>query len=1047
MYKKVDTSLDFIQREKEVIEFWKENGIFEKSVEKNEGGEEFSFYDGPPTANGKPHVGHVLTRSMKDLIPRYRTMKGRHVLRKAGWDTHGLPVELEVEKLLGLDGKQQIESYGIEPFIKQCKLSVWKYKSEWEKMSDRVGYWADMDNPYVTYDDKYIESEWWALKRMHEKGLLYKGHKIVPYCPRCGTALSSHEVAQGYKLVKENSAVARFKVKGAKNRYILAWTTTPWTLPSNVALCMNPDEPYVEIAAEGVNYILAEALAGKFFEEYKVVAKKRGKDWEGLEYEPLFPETTAEIKRISPASSAVKAHYVVCDGYVTMGDGTGVVHIAPAFGEDDYKVGKKYGLPVVQLVNERGCFDERFESLNGIFAKKADKAILDRLEKEGTLFKVLPYEHDYPHCWRCDTPLLYYARSSWFIEVTKVKSDIIAANRSVNWMPDNIKDGRMGNFLENVIDWGLSRDRYWGTPLPVWVCPDCGEIEVIGSKEELKQKCGLDKNADIELHRPYLDGLVCKCPRCGGKMKRTPEVIDCWFDSGSMPFAQYHYPFENKETFERTFPADFISEAVDQTRGWFYTLLVINTILFGKAPFKNCIVLGHVNDKNGIKMSKHKGNVVDPWSVLDKQGADAVRWYFYSSSAPWIPSRFSEETVSETQRKYIGTLWNTYAFFTLYAEIDQYDPSKYDLKKCRLSLMDKWILSKLNSLTRFIDEGLEKYEICESARALQDFSDLLSNWYVRRCRDRYWGADMTEDKIAAYTTLYTVLVTLSKLTAPFTPFIAEMIYNNLVPAFYKNAPVSVHLCAFPVSDKKYIDKQLEAAMDEVTDIVILGRAARNAGNLKNRQPLSEMYVVTDKEVKLSKEETAIILDELNVKKLKKADDAEKFLSYKLKPQLKTLGPKYGKQLGAISKFLAECDGKEVVNAVKNGGGYEIKELGVTLLLEDLQIFPQSEEGFVAAEDRGITVALNCELTEELLKEGCERELVSKIQNMRKEAGFEVTDRIEVYYVAEGRALAVLNEAKFAADVLAEKVESGMPQGFTREQNVNGEKVTLTLVKK
>ncbi len=845
MYKKVDTSLDFIQREKEVIEFWKENGIFEKSVEKNEGGEEFSFYDGPPTANGKPHVGHVLTRSMKDLIPRYRTMKGRHVLRKAGWDTHGLPVELEVEKLLGLDGKQQIESYGIEPFIKQCKLSVWKYKSEWEKMSDRVGYWADMDNPYVTYDDNYIESEWWALKRMHEKGLLYKGHKIVPYCPRCGTALSSHEVAQGYKLVKENSAVARFKVKGAKNRYILAWTTTPWTLPSNVALCMNPDEPYVEIAAEGVNYILAEALAGKFFEEYKVVAKKRGKDWEGLEYEPLFPETTAEIKRISPASSAVKAHYVVCDGYVTMGDGTGVVHIAPAFGEDDYKVGKKYGLPVVQLVNERGCFDERFESLNGIFAKKADKAILDRLEKEGTLFKVLPYEHDYPHCWRCDTPLLYYARSSWFIEVTKVKSDIIAANRSVNWMPDNIKDGRMGNFLENVIDWGLSRDRYWGTPLPVWVCPDCGEIEVIGSKEELKEKCGLDKNADIELHRPYLDGLVCKCPRCGGKMKRTPEVIDCWFDSGSMPFAQYHYPFENKETFEKTFPADFISEAVDQTRGWFYTLLVINTILFGKAPFKNCIVLGHVNDKNGIKMSKHKGNVVDPWSVLDKQGADAVRWYFYSSSAPWIPSRFSEETVSETQRKYIGTLWNTYAFFTLYAEIDQYDPSKYDLKKCRLSLMDKWILSKLNSLTRFIDEGLEKYEICESARALQDFCDLLSNWYVRRCRDRYWGADMTEDKIAAYTTLYTVLVTLSKLTAPFTPFIAEMIYNNLVPAFYKNAPVSVHLCAFPVSDKKYIDKQLEAAMDEVTDIVILGRAARNAGNLKNRQPLSEMYVVTE----------------------------------------------------------------------------------------------------------------------------------------------------------------------------------------------------------
>ncbi|MDE6667504.1 MAG: isoleucine--tRNA ligase, partial [Clostridia bacterium] len=829
MYKKVDTSLNFIEREKEVIKFWKDNGIFEETVSSNEGGPEFSFYDGPPTANGKPHVGHILTRVMKDLIPRYQTMKGKHVLRKAGWDTHGLPVELEVEKLLGLDGKQQIESYGIEPFIKKCKESVWKYKGEWEKMSDRVGYWVDMDNPYVTYDDKYIESEWWALKEMHKKGLLYKGHKIVPYCPRCGTALSSHEVAQGYKLVKENSAVARFKVKGATNRYILAWTTTPWTLPSNVALCMNPDEPYVEIDVDGTNYILAEALVSKFFEEYKVVDKKLGKEWERLEYEPLFPETTEEIKRISPASAPAKAHYVVCDNYVTMGDGTGVVHIAPAFGEDDYKVGKKYGLPVVQLVNERGCFDERFASLNGTFAKKADKAILDRLEKEGLLFKVIPFEHDYPHCWRCDTPLLYYAKSSWFIQVTKVKDDIIKSNRSVNWMPDNIKEGRMGNFLENVIDWGLSRDRYWGTPLPVWVCPDCGEIEVIGSKQELKEKCGLPLDKDIELHRPYLDNLTCKCKRCGGKMKRTHEVIDCWFDSGSMPFAQYHYPFENKNLFEETFPADFISEAVDQTRGWFYTLLVINTILFGKAPFKNCIVLGHVNDKNGIKMSKHKGNVVDPWSVLDKQGADAVRWYFYSSSAPWLPSRFSEETVSEAQRKYIGTLWNTYAFFTLYAEIDKYDPSKYDLKKCKLSVMDKWILSKLNSLVEFIDKSLASYEICESSRALQDFSDVLSNWYVRRCRDRYWGADMTEDKAAAYSTLYTVLVTVAKLTAPYTPFIAEMMYQNLVPEFFKNAPKSVHLCTFPKADKKYIDKSLEDGMDEVYDIVILGRAARNAG--------------------------------------------------------------------------------------------------------------------------------------------------------------------------------------------------------------------------
>ena len=1047
MYKKVDTSLNFIEREKEVIKFWKDNGVFEKSIDKNEGGEEFSFYDGPPTANGKPHIGHILTRVMKDIIPRYQTMKGKHVLRKAGWDTHGLPVELEVEKSLGLDGKQQIESYGIEPFIKQCKQSVWKYKGEWEKMSDRVGYWVDMDNPYVTYEDKYIESEWWALKEMHKKGLLYKSHKIVPYCPRCGTALSSHEVAQGYKLVKENSAVARFKVKGEDNLYILAWTTTPWTLPSNVALCMNPNEPYVEIESEGVRYILAEALVTKFFEEYKILNKKLGKEWERLEYEPLFEETKQEIRRISPANGEIKAHYVVCDEYVTMGDGTGVVHIAPAFGEDDYKVGKRYGLPVVQLVNERGCFDDRFPTLNGVFAKKADKPILDRLLSSGLLFKVIPFEHDYPHCWRCDTPLLYYAKSSWFIEVTKVKDKIIAANRSVNWMPDNIKEGRMGNFLENVIDWGLSRDRYWGTPLPVWICPDCGEIEVIGSKAELKEKCGLPENEDIELHRPYLDNLTCKCKKCGGKMKRTHEVIDCWFDSGSMPFAQYHYPFENKNLFEETFPADFISEAIDQTRGWFYTLLVINTILFGKAPFKNCIVLGHVNDKNGIKMSKHKGNVVDPWSVLDKQGADAVRWYFYSSSAPWLPSRFSEETVSEAQRKYIGTLWNTYAFFTLYAEIDKYDPSKYDLKKCKLSLMDKWILSKLNSLVKFVDESLKNYEIFESSRALQEFSDVLSNWYVRRCRDRYWGAEMTDDKAAAYTTLYTVLVTLAKLTAPYTPFIAEMMYQNLVPEFYKDAPVSVHLCSFPEADLSFVDRELEDGMDEVLQIVILGRAARNAGNLKNRQPLAEMYVVTEKNIQLSEEEISIALEELNVKSFKMAKDADKFLSYKLKPQLKTLGPKYGKQLGAITKFLTECDGKEVVSKVKKNGSYTIPDLGVELLLEDLQIFPQSAEGFIAAEDRGITVALNSQLTEELILEGIERELVSKIQNMRKEAGFEVTDRIEVYYEADGKALKVLEKAAFASDVLAEKVACGKADGFTKEQNVNGEKVTLTLIKK
>ena len=1046
MYKKVDTSLNFVGREREVIEFWRKNDVFEKSVKKNEGGEEFSFYDGPPTANGKPHIGHILTRVMKDIIPRYRTMKGFHVLRKAGWDTHGLPVELEVEKSLGIDGKQQIESYGIEPFIKQCKQSVWKYKSEWEKMSQRVGYWVDMDHPYVTYDDNYIESEWWALKEMHKKGLLYKGHKIVPYCPRCGTALSSHEVAQGYKTVKENSAVARFKVKGKENLYILAWTTTPWTLPSNVALCVNPDETYAEIESGGVRYILAKALVANFFEEYKTLCEKPGRELEGTEYEPLFAETCAEIARISPASAPVKAHYVVCDAYVTMGDGTGVVHIAPAFGEDDYKVGKRYSLPVVQLVNERGCFDSRFPSLDGMFAKKADKLILERLEREGKLFKVLPFEHDYPHCWRCDTPLLYYARSSWFIQVTKVKADIMAANRSVNWMPDTIKEGRMGNFLENVIDWGLSRDRYWGTPLPVWVCPDCGEIEVMGSKAELKQKCGLPADEDVELHRPYLDGLVCTCPKCGGSMKRTPEVIDCWFDSGSMPFAQYHYPFENKDVFEKTFPADFISEAVDQTRGWFYTLLVINTILFGRAPFKNCIVLGHVNDKNGIKMSKHKGNVVDPWSVLDKQGADAVRWYFYTSSAPWLPSRFYEEAVSEVQRKYIGTLWNTYAFFTLYAEIDKYDPSAYSLADCKLTLMDRWILSKLNSLVKLVDEHLARYEITESSRALQDFADVLSNWYVRRGRERYWGSEMTGDKAAAYTTLYTVLVTLSKLTAPYTPFIAEMMYNNLVPSFFKDAPESVHLCSFPQADESYIDEALERGMDGVLDIVVLGRAARNAGNLKNRQPLAKMVVVTARGFSLTPDEERIVLDELNVKQFTVADDAAQYISYRLKPQLKTLGPKYGKLLGRITAFLNDCNADEVVAAVKGGGTYPVPGLDVSLSLEDLQVFTQSAPGYVAAADKGITVALDTRLTEELIDEGIERELVSKIQNMRKEAGFEVTDRINVYYLAEGRAAGVLGAAAFAPDVLAVKVEQGSAAGFTKEQAINGEKVTLTLQK-
>ncbi len=1038
MYQKVDTSLNFVEREKKIVAFWKENQIFEKSIEKNKGGKEFSFFDGPPTANGKPHIGHILTRVMKDIVPRFQTMKGKHVLRKAGWDTHGLPVELEVEKTLGMDGKQDIEKYGIEPFVSECKKSVWKYQSEWEKMSDRVGYWVDMDRPYVTYHDDYIESVWWAISQIHQKGLLYKGHKIVPYCPRCGTALSSHEVAQGYKDVKETSAVARFRVKGRENTYILAWTTTPWTLPSNVALCMNPKESYVEIESDGTRYILAEALAEKFFEEFTLIEKKTGKDYEGLEYEPLFGYALGTFQE--------KAYYVVNDGYVTLTDGTGVVHIAPAFGEDDYKVGKKYHLPVVQLVNERGCFDQRCPELDGMFAKKADKVVLQMLSEKGLLFKKIPFEHSYPHCWRCDTPLLYYARASWFVEVTKIKDRLIAANRSVNWIPETIKDGRMGNFLENVIDWGLSRDRYWGTPLPVWVCEDCGGIEVIGSRRELQEKCGAPAN--IELHRPYLDHLSCQCNKCGGKMKRTPEVIDCWFDSGSMPFAQYHYPFENKEVFEKTFPADFISEAVDQTRGWFYTLLVISTILFDRAPFKTCIVLGHVNDANGVKMSKHKGNVVDPWSILDKQGADAVRWYFYTGSFPWIPTRFGEEAVSEVQRKFQGTLWNTYAFFTLYAEIDGYDPSQYRLNDCKLSLMDRWALSKLNTLIKRVDGYLENYNITDSAREIQDFCDVLSNWYVRRGRDRYWGSNMTEDKAAAYTTLYHILVMLSKLIAPYVPFMAEMMYRNLVPQFSKDAPVSVHLCDYPVCDESAVDFALEKGMADVLDVVVLGRAARNAGAVKNRQPLSEMVVFSERELNIGDELKSVALDELNVKKLRFAQSADSLVSYTLKPQLKTLGPKYGKQLKKITEFLNSCNTGEVVKAVKNGGSYtlDLEDGAVVLFEEDLQIMTDSAEGYVTAADKGIIVALDVNLNEALLDEGCERELISKIQTMRKEAGFEVTDRIAVYYEAEGRAEKMLVRGKLASDVLAERVEQGSAEGYTKSLDVNGDKVTITVVK-
>ncbi len=1037
MYKKVDTSLSFVEREQEIVKFWKERRIFEKSIEKNEGGEEFSFFDGPPTANGRPHIGHVLTRVMKDILPRYQTMKGRHVLRKAGWDTHGLPVELEIEKTLGLDGKKDIENYGIEPFNKMCKDSVWKYQSQWEKMSDAVGYWVDMDHPYVTYHDDYIESVWWALKEIHRKGLLYKGHKIVPYCPRCGTALSSHEVAQGYKLVKENSAVVRFRVKGRENTFILAWTTTPWTLPSNVALCMNPDEDYVEIDAEGTHYILAEALVPSFFENFTVVERRKGREYEGMEYEPLFPWSLGTFRE--------KAFYVVCDGYVTLTDGTGVVHIAPAFGEDDYRVGRKYGLPVVQLVNERGCFDERCPELSGLFAKDADKVLLKMMQESGSLFKKLLFEHSYPHCWRCDTPLLYYARSSWFIEVTKVKDRLIAANKSVNWMPETIRDGRMGNFLENVIDWGLSRDRYWGTPLPVWVCGDCGEIEVIGSRQEFHDKTGAP--LDTELHRPYVDKFFCKCPKCGGKMTRTPEVIDCWFDSGSMPFAQYHYPFENKDLFEETFPADFISEAVDQTRGWFYVLLVISTILFDRAPFKNCIVLGHVNDKDGVKMSKHKGNVVDPWTVLSKQGADATRWYFYTNSAPWIPSRFYEEAVSEVQRKFQGTLWNTYAFFCLYAEIDKYDPSKYDLKKCKLSLMDKWALSGLNSLVLQTDKWLSEYDITDSARAIQEYVDELSNWYVRRGRDRYWGSEMTEDKAAAYTTLYHVLVTLAKLLAPYTPFMSEMMYQNLVPAFYPDAPESVHLCDFPAAETAWIDPALEKGMEEVRGIVELGRSARNASGIKNRQPLSEMLVASRTPLGFGGELEAVVLDELNVKKLTRISDASELVRITLKPQLRTLGPKYGKKLKAITEFLKTCDAAEVVAAVRSVGSFTVDLEGeVTLTEEDLQIFTDSAEGFAVAEDRGVTVGLRTELTEQLLDEGCERELVSKIQTLRKELGFEVTDRIAVRYAAEGRAKRMLQKGAILKDVLAVSAEEAPVQPDGKELDINGDKVVLTLVK-
>ncbi len=1035
-YTKVDSSLNFVDRELQVLKFWKENKIFEQSTEKGEGS--FTFYDGPPTANGKPHIGHVLTRSIKDLIPRFQVMKGKNVLRKAGWDTHGLPVELEVEKLLGIDGKKQIEEYGIEPFVEQCKKSVWKYLGEWEQLSDRVAYWADMEHPYVTYDNNYIESEWWALKTIYDKGLLYKGFKIVPYCPRCGTALSSHEVAQGYKDVKEKSAIAKFQLVESPNTYFLAWTTTPWTLPSNVALCMNADYDYVTIQKDGENYILAKDLVPKHFEEgsYQVVDCQKGSFYERVAYKPLFD-----------FANATNCYYVTNDSYVTLTDGTGIVHIAPAFGEDDANVGRRYDLPLVQLVGEDGKFVEGCGELSGVFCKKADKLILADLKNRGLLFAELMYEHSYPHCWRCDTPLIYYARKSWFIKMTAVKEQLLASNATVNWIPPTIGTGRMGNFLENVIDWGISRDRYWGTPLPIWVCNKCGKIHVVGSRKELADKCGCSEN--IELHRPFIDECKWDCD-CGGTYERVPEVIDCWFDSGSMPYAQFHYPFENKELFERNFPADFISEAVDQTRGWFYTLLAVSTLLFGKAPFKNCIVLGLVGDEHGVKMSKHKGNVVDPWDSFNKQGADAVRWYFYTSSAPWLPSRYYHEAVSETQRRFLGTLWNTYAFYVLYADIDNFDPSCYKLEDCKLTLMDKWILSELNQLVQTVDNGLSNYEITESARAVEKFTDMLSNWYVRRCRERYWGSEWTSDKQAAYMTLYTVLDTLCKVSAPFVPFISESIYQNITANFFADQPRSVHLCDFPVVDSARIDQQLNQAMEKVLDIVVLGRSARNAATVKNRQPLQTIFVATQSTI--TEEMAEIIKNELNVKNLVCVRSADDFADYEIKPQMRTLGPKYGKLLGKIRNALQQLgdEARNVVATVNSGNKYVMNLDGdvVELELADLLISSKNKQGYSVVSDHGDTVALDINLTEELIEEGLVREIVSKIQTMRKEFDFVVTDHIHVGYQCDENLAHVFqqNAQSIASDTLAESVLSATSGTFQKQWDVGGHKFTLYLTK-
>ena len=1046
LYNKVSTNLSFVEREKEILKFWNENKIFEKSIDVRKEGETYTFYDGPPTANGKPHIGHVLTRVIKDMIPRYRTMKGYKVLRKAGWDTHGLPVELEVEKMLGLDGKEQIEKYGLEPFIKHCKESVWKYKGMWEDFSNTVGFWADMDDPYVTYHNEFIESEWWALKQIWDKGLLYKGFKIVPYCPRCGTPLSSHEVAQGYKNVKERSAVVRFKVVG-EDAYFLAWTTTPWTLPSNVALCVNPDEVYCKVkAADGYTYYMAEALLDKVLgglakedaPAYEVLETYKGTDLEHKEYEPLFDC----VKPICEKQNK-KGHYITCDNYVTMSDGTGIVHIAPAFGEDDANVGRRYDLPFVQLVDAKGELTEDTPFV-GLFVKDADPKILVDLESRGLLFDAPKYEHDYPFCWRCDTPLIYYARESWFIKMTAVKDDLIANNNTINWIPESIGKGRFGDWLNNVQDWGVSRDRYWGTPLNIWEC-ECGHRHSIGSIAELKE---MSDNCpdDIELHRPYIDAVTIKCDKCGKQMNRVSEVIDCWFDSGAMPFAQWHYPFENKEIFEDNFPANFISEAVDQTRGWFYSLLAISTLIFNKAPYKNVIVLGLVQDENGQKMSKSKGNAVDPFEALETFGADAIRWYFYSNSAPWLPNKFHAGAVTEGQRKFMGTLWNTYAFFVLYANIDNFDATKYSLDYDKLSVMDKWLLSKLNTLIKEVDNNLENYKITETSRILQDFVDDLSNWYVRRSRERFWGKEMTQDKINAYMTLYTTLVELAKISAPMIPFMADDIYRNLVCSIDKNAPESVHLCDFPAVKEEWIDKDLETNMKEVLDIVVLGRSCRNSANIKNRQPIGKMFVKSHTE--LNEFFKAIIAEELNVKDVEFKDDVKDFTSYSFKPQLRTLGPKYGKFIGEIRNALAEIDGNAAMDELNANGvlKLQLSNIVADLEKEDLLIETAQVEGFESVSDYGITVILDTNLTEELIEEGFVREIISKIQTMRKDSGYEVMDHIVIYHNGNDKIKDIIdrNKAEIMEDVLAEDIKFDTNCDNEKAWDINGEKVVLGL---